>query len=109
MRLITAERDGYFGLRAKPAPCSRENPPVRETHVVEYLAQYFPEPWHWIAASLVAEARTNHLNLSELQIDFDCAESKLDGYRVWLTAIQRRVAPLPVTITSGFFLELVGM
>jgi hypothetical protein len=52
-----------------------------------------------LAASLVAEARSNHVNLSELQIDFDCAESKLDGYRVWLTAIQRRVAPLPVTIT----------
>jgi hypothetical protein len=53
-----------------------------------------------LAASLVAEARTNHVKPGELQIDFDCAESKLDGYRVWLTAIQRRVAPLPVTITA---------
>ena len=53
-----------------------------------------------LAASLVAEARTNHVNPSELQIDFDCAESKLDGYRIWVEAIQRRVAPLPVTITA---------
>ena len=53
-----------------------------------------------LAASLVAEARTNQAELSELQIDFDCAESKLDGYRVWITAIQARVAPLPVTITA---------
>lgn len=53
-----------------------------------------------LAAAIVAEARTNHAVLSELQIDFDCAESKLDGYRVWLTAIQQRVAPLPVTITA---------
>jgi hypothetical protein len=53
-----------------------------------------------IAASLVAQARTNHVNLSELQIDFDCAESKLDGYRVWVEAIQKRVSPLPVTITA---------
>ncbi|MSU57814.1 MAG: DUF3142 domain-containing protein [Pedosphaera sp.] len=53
-----------------------------------------------LAASLVAEAQTNHVALSELQIDFDCAESKLDGYRVWVEAIQRRVAPLPVTITA---------
>jgi len=53
-----------------------------------------------LAASLVAEARTNHFELGELQIDFDCAESKLDGYRAWVTAIQRRVAPLPVTITA---------
>ena len=53
-----------------------------------------------LAASLVGEARSNHVNLSELQIDFDCAESKLDGYRVWVEAIQHRVAPLPVTITA---------
>ena len=46
------------------------------------------------------EARPNQVKLSELQIDFDCAESKLDGYRVWVEAIQRRVAPLPVTITA---------
>ena len=53
-----------------------------------------------VAASLVAEAATNGLRLSELQIDFDCAESKLDGYRLWVEAIQRRVHPLPVTITA---------
>lgn len=53
-----------------------------------------------LAAAVVAEARTNHAELSEVQIDFDCAESKLDGYRVWLTAIQTRIAPLPVTITA---------
>lgn len=53
-----------------------------------------------LAASLVAQARTNHVNLNELQIDFDCAESKLDGYRIWVEAIQHRVAPLPVTITA---------
>lgn len=52
------------------------------------------------AARLVAEARTNHVPLAELQIDFDCAESRLDGYRTWVEAIQRRVAPLPVTITT---------
>jgi hypothetical protein len=38
--------------------------------------------------------------LAELQVDFDAAESKLDGYRVWVEAIQQRVAPLPVTITA---------
>jgi len=52
------------------------------------------------AASIVAEARSKHIELSELQIDFDCAESKLDGYRIWIEAIQHRVAPLPVTITA---------
>lgn len=52
------------------------------------------------ADRIVAEARTNGVTLAELQIDFDCAESKLDGYRVWLEAIQQRVTPLPVTITA---------
>ncbi len=51
------------------------------------------------AGRIVNEARTNGVVLAELQIDFDCAESKLDGYRVWVEAIQRRVAPVPVTIT----------
>ena len=53
-----------------------------------------------LAASLVAEARTNGVEPAELQIDFDCAESKLDDYRGWLSVVQRRVAPLPVTITA---------
>ncbi len=53
-----------------------------------------------LAASLVQRAQTNGVSVRELQVDFDCATSKLDGYRVWLVAIQRRVAPLPVTITA---------
>ena len=52
------------------------------------------------AVAMIAEARTNQIALAELQIDFDCAESRLEGYRVWVEAIQHRVAPLPVTITA---------
>jgi hypothetical protein len=52
------------------------------------------------ALRLVAEARTNRLPLAELQIDFDCAESKLDGYAFWIETVRQRVAPLPVTITT---------
>jgi len=52
-----------------------------------------------VAESLIAEARTNAVMPYELQLDFDCAQSKLDGYRVWLAAIQNRLAPMPVTIT----------
>jgi hypothetical protein len=53
-----------------------------------------------VAASLIAEARSHRLAPRELQIDFDCAESKLDGYRAWVEAFRRRAAPLPVTITA---------
>lgn len=52
------------------------------------------------AAALVAEARTNGVSPAELQLDFDCATARLDGYRVWVETVQRRVAPLPVTITA---------
>jgi hypothetical protein len=52
-----------------------------------------------LAAALVTEAKSNGLNPRELQIDFDCAESKLDGYRVWVEAIRRKIAPVPLTIT----------
>ena len=53
-----------------------------------------------LATELVAQAATNHLLLSELQLDFDCAESKLAGYRVWLEALRPRVAPVPLTLTT---------
>ncbi len=40
------------------------------------------------------------MNCRELQIDFDCPESKLDGYRQWVAAIQDAVRPVPVVITA---------
>ena len=53
-----------------------------------------------LATTLIAEAKTNHLTLSEFQIDFDCAASKLDGYRVWVQALRKAIAPTPLTITA---------
>ena len=53
-----------------------------------------------LAASLIAEARANGLAPRELQIDFDCAESKLEGYRAWVEVFRRKVAPVPVTVTA---------
>ena len=53
-----------------------------------------------LAAALVDEARAKKIAPRELQIDFDCAESKLDGYRVWVETIKRKIAPVPVTITA---------
>ena len=78
------------GLVLRVGPFNGElsaNPPA-----VNFLAVF--------AASLVAEARTNQIEPVELQIDFDCAESKLDDYRTWLAVVQQRLAPLPVTITT---------
>ncbi len=52
------------------------------------------------ARSLLDAARTNQLSVSELQLDFDCAESKLDGYQVWVAAVRDAVRPAPLTITA---------
>ncbi len=52
------------------------------------------------ARALVAESRAHGVEPSELQIDFDCAESKLDGYRQWVEAVRAAVAPALVTITA---------
>lgn len=53
-----------------------------------------------LAQALVRDAREAGIPPGELQIDFDCAESSLDGYRVWIETISRRVAPTRVTITA---------
>ncbi len=53
-----------------------------------------------LASSLVAEAKTDDVTLGELQLDFDCAESNLEGYRVWVELIRNRIAPIPLTITA---------
>jgi hypothetical protein len=53
-----------------------------------------------LGASLVTEASNGRLAVAELQIDFDCAESKLAGYHLWVEAIRKRLRPVPVTITA---------
>lgn len=53
-----------------------------------------------LATSLLAEARAAGLEASELQIDFDCAEAKLAGYRVWLGALRPAVGKTPLVFTA---------
>ena len=53
-----------------------------------------------LATTLIAEARSNGVIASEFQIDFDCAASKLEGYRTWVETIRKHIAPTPLTITT---------
>ncbi len=53
-----------------------------------------------LAKSLVTEATTNEVRLAELQLDFDCAAAKLEGYRVWVETIRRQIAPVPLIVTA---------
>lgn len=53
-----------------------------------------------IAASLRDDARAHAIEPAEIQLDFDCASSKLDGYRAWVSALRTHLSPTPVTITT---------
>jgi hypothetical protein len=53
-----------------------------------------------LAAELVARSEEAGLAVNELQIDFDCAESKLGGYCVWAQALRRAVEPVPLILTA---------
>ena len=52
-----------------------------------------------VARQVARRFRAELPALTELQVDFDCAQSQLAGYRVWLSAIRSAVAPLPVCPT----------
>jgi len=53
-----------------------------------------------LATQLVVQAQQGGVEPVELQIDYDCATSRLEDYRDWLRVVQQRLAPLPVTITA---------
>ncbi len=53
-----------------------------------------------LAGSILGEAKSAGVEVGELQIDFDAAESKLEAYRRWVAAIKRRAGKTPVVITA---------
>lgn len=53
-----------------------------------------------LARSLVGEASAQGVPPAELQIDFDCAESRLAGYEVWVRELRKGVGPTPLTLTT---------
>ena len=50
--------------------------------------------------SLADEALRRRVQLSEFHLDFDCAQKKLAGYRVWLQTLRPGIRPLPLIITT---------
>lgn len=53
-----------------------------------------------ITRDLTAEARAKGITLSEIQIDYDCPESKLDDYRGLLPILRKAATPVPLTFTA---------
>ncbi|HEX9943168.1 MAG TPA: DUF3142 domain-containing protein [Thermoanaerobaculia bacterium] len=52
-----------------------------------------------VVQDVAAEARRQGISLSEVQIDYDCPESKLEDYRDLLPALRKAASPVPLTIT----------
>ena len=68
-----------------PGPFGSDDLPVR--HIAE------------TAKSLLAAARAHGVELSEFQLDFDCAEKKLNWYRILLQTLQSVIRPVRFVIT----------
>ncbi|MDQ6861107.1 MAG: DUF3142 domain-containing protein [Verrucomicrobiota bacterium] len=52
------------------------------------------------AKSLLDEAASHGAKIAEFQLDFDCAQKKLAGYRDWLNALRVAIQPMPLSITA---------
>lgn len=53
-----------------------------------------------LATGLAAEARERGIALAEIQLDYDCPESRLDDYPALIAAVREAVRPVPVTLTA---------
>jgi hypothetical protein len=49
---------------------------------------------------LVEKARANGVKLAAFQIDFDCAQKNLAGYRIWLDLVRSVVRPVAMIVTT---------
>lgn len=53
-----------------------------------------------LAGELAKQARSQGVEVQEIQLDYDCPESKLTDYPVLVEAVRGSVHPIPVTITA---------
>jgi hypothetical protein len=53
-----------------------------------------------MAKFLLAAAKAHGVHLREFQLDFDCAEKNLNGYRLWLQTLRPIIRPVRLVITA---------
>jgi len=53
-----------------------------------------------LAQSIIKEATNHSVPISEVQLDFDCPESKLDDYTIWVRSIKDAIHPINLGITA---------
>lgn len=78
------------GRFSRPGEAGR--PPGDDPAPVRFLAG--------LAGQIAAEAQARGLTLREIQLDYDCPESRLGEYPALVQAVRAAVAPVPVTITA---------
>src|SRR5437588_9924300 len=86
--LVQTKRPIGLALRIGPYSGSFH----RTNSSITYLAH--------LAQRLVLDATAADITPSEFQLDFDCASSKLGGYRTWVEVIRECIAPVPLVITA---------
>jgi hypothetical protein len=52
------------------------------------------------ATRLIQEAQAHQLDLSELQLDFDCPQKKLAGYEIWVHIVRAAIRPIKLVLTA---------
>jgi Protein of unknown function (DUF3142) len=52
------------------------------------------------AKSLLEVAKSNGIQVGEFQLDFDCPQKRLAGYRLWLQALRPAISPTRFVITA---------
>ncbi|MFO1501639.1 MAG: DUF3142 domain-containing protein [Verrucomicrobiota bacterium] len=113
-RLIALEAEiAWDGPRPRLVPVEADEEVLRAAASEVGLAVRigaFPGPFHdsgeplesalGLVQRLLHRAATNGVAVRELQIDFDCAASQLDGYAAWIRALRAKITPLPLILTA---------
>jgi hypothetical protein len=53
-----------------------------------------------VTKALLADAKSHDVTLAEFQLDFDCAQKNLAGYRRWLSILRPLIQPVRFVITT---------
>ena len=53
-----------------------------------------------LAKQFLTDARAHDVEIEEFQLDFDCAQKNLDGYRAWLRMLRATIHPVRFVITA---------
>lgn len=86
--LRSAAKSVALALRVAPYP----GPFSRDDSTAKYISD--------VATSIIEDASAHGLNVSEFQLDFDCAQKKLSGYSLWVEAVRAVVHPTRFVITT---------